>query len=117
LNHGLRGAESDEDEQVVRELAKDLDIACYTQSASIPKDRGNVEAAGRAARREFFQSVLQTHGFNRLALAHNRDDRVETFLLHLMRGAGTEGLTSMKAVAGNTVRPLIAVPRVEIEAY
>src|SRR4029453_844462 len=66
---------------------------------------------------EFFQSVMQTHGFEKLALAHNREDRVETFLLHLMRGAGTEGLISMAPVTGATVRPLIEVPRREIEAY
>jgi tRNA(Ile)-lysidine synthase len=117
LNHGLRGSESDADEQAVKALATDLDVLCFTQSVSLPKDRGNIEAAGRAARQEFFRSVMQTHGFTKLALAHNREDRVETFLLHLMRGAGTEGLVSMAPVVEETVRPLIETSRPEIESY
>src|SRR3546814_12618773 len=55
LNHGLRGAESNEDEQTVKELARDLDIACFTQSASIRtdqgKDRKSVEWGKRLAGR------------------------------------------------------------------
>ena len=117
LNHGLRGAQSDEDHRFVQNLAKELEAPCFTHSVQISKDQGNVEATGRQARKEFFQSVMETHGFDKLALAHNREDRVETFLLHLMRGAGSEGLVSMSPVAGSVVRPLIEMPRAEIEAF
>jgi tRNA(Ile)-lysidine synthase len=117
LNHGLRGAESDEDERFVAELAATLGAPCFTRRVSIADRGGNVEAAGRAARKEFFQDLAREHGFTKVALAHNREDRVETFLLHLMRGAGTEGLISMAAVSGVTVRPLLETPRNEIEEY
>jgi tRNA(Ile)-lysidine synthase len=117
LNHGLRGAESDEDQLFVEQLAKDLDANCFTRSVVITKSDGNIEAAGREARRQFFESLRQTHQFTKVALAHNREDRMETFLLHLMRGAGTEGLVSMAPVGGYIVRPLIETPRADIEAY
>jgi tRNA(Ile)-lysidine synthase len=61
---------------------------------------------------------MEEQRFSKLALAHNREDRVETFLLNLMRGAGTEGLVSMAAVSdGNIVRPLLEVSRAEIEEF
>jgi tRNA(Ile)-lysidine synthase len=117
LHHGLRGAEADEDERFVARLASDLGLRCFTHRVSIAERQGNVEALGRAARREFFTSLVHEHGFEKVALAHNREDRVETFLLHLMRGAGSEGLVSMAPVSGTTIRPLIEAPRAEIEEY
>ena len=117
LNHGLRGADSDEDERFVRDLALRLGIPCLVRSATIGESAGNVEAAGREARRSFFQALVQEHGFTRIALAHNREDRVETFLLNLMRGSGGEGLTSMGPVTGNIARPFIETSRMEIEGH
>jgi tRNA(Ile)-lysidine synthase len=117
LNHGLRGRESDQDEQFVRDLASRLGIPFFSHAAAIGESSGNLEAAGRQARRKFFESLIQELGFTRVALAHNREDRVETFLLHLMRGAGPEGLVSMAPVSGRTIRPLIESSRSEIEAF
>ncbi|HVQ63824.1 MAG TPA: tRNA lysidine(34) synthetase TilS, partial [Terriglobia bacterium] len=117
LNHGLRGADSDEDERFVKDLAFQLGIPCLVRSAAIGESAGNVEAAGREARRSFFQTLAQEQGFTRIALAHNREDRVETFLLNLMRGSGSVGLTSMGAVTGNIARPFIETSRTEIEGY
>ena len=117
LNHGLRGTESDQDEQFVRELAGRLSVPFFSHGASVGEAEGNVEAAGRQARRAFFASLAHEQGFTRIALAHNREDRVETFLLHLMRGAGSEGLVSMAPVSGATVRPLIESSHTEIEGF
>jgi tRNA(Ile)-lysidine synthase len=117
LNHGLRGADSDEDARFVAELAAQLGLPCFTHSEAIGAAAGNIEAAGRQARKDFFRTLAATHGFTRIALAHNRDDRVETFLLHLLRGAGSEGLVSMTPIAENIVRPLIETPKTEIKEY
>jgi tRNA(Ile)-lysidine synthase len=117
LNHGLRGSESDEDERFVKELADRHEIPFFSRSVAVGQSQGNLEAAGREARREFFRQLLEDHGFTRVALAHNREDRVETFLMHLMRGAGTEGLVSMAPVSGETIRPLVETSRAEIEGF
>jgi tRNA(Ile)-lysidine synthase len=117
LNHGLRGRESDEDENFVKKLAGNLGVACFTRSVKIDPDAGNIEAAGREARKTFFHSLVAEQGFTKVALAHNREDRAETFMLHLLRGAGSEGLVSMAPVTRTTVRPLIESPRAEIQAY
>ena len=117
LNHRLRGTESDQDEQFVRELAGRLSVPFFSHGASVGETEGNVEAAGRQARRALFASLAHEQGFTKIALAHNREDRVETFLLHLMRGAGSDGLVSMAPVSGTTVRPLIETSRTEIEGF
>ncbi len=117
LNHGLRGAESDGDEQFVRELAQSLAIPLHCQRVELSSARGNLEAAGRQARKRFFAALVAARAFDRIALAHNQNDRVETFLLNLFRGAGGEGLTSMEPVVDRIVRPLIEIPRSEIERY
>jgi tRNA(Ile)-lysidine synthase len=117
VNHNLRGAESDGDEQFVKNLANELNVSCFLSSVAVSREPGNLEAAGREARRRFFKSVMQGQRFSKLALAHNREDRIETFLLNLMRGAGSEGLVSMAPVAGGTVRPLVEISRKEIEEF
>jgi tRNA(Ile)-lysidine synthase len=115
VNHGLRGPASDADAAFVETLASELGLEFF--AAKVQLSGGNVEAAGRAARKEFFEQLVRQHGFTRIALAHTRNDRVETFLFNLLRGAGAAGLGSMTAVTGKIVRPLIAAARADVEAY
>src|SRR5262249_49457000 len=117
LNHGWRGDESDGDEAFVRELctAEGVSLVCRRNGES-PGSR-NYEEAGRLARKAFFQDVCKKHLLRRIALAHNQEDRVETFLLNLLRGSGTRGLTSMEPVSGQVIRPLIETTRPEIETW
>jgi tRNA(Ile)-lysidine synthase len=61
--------------------------------------------------------LAQSHEFTKIAVAHTRDDRVETFLMNLLRGSGSEGLVSMAPVSGKTIRPLIETSRTGVEAY
>jgi tRNA(Ile)-lysidine synthase len=115
LNHGLRGADSDEDERFTASFAARSGLRFFSKRAELAS--GNVEAAGREARHRFFKELIAQEGFGRIVLAHTRDDRVETFFLHLLRGSGTEGLASIAPASGNTVRPLIETQRVDIEKY
>jgi tRNA(Ile)-lysidine synthase len=115
VNHGLRGAESDEDETFTARLAERLGLRFFTRRVVL--FGGNIEAAGRDARRDFFNESADNHGFTKIAVAHTLNDRVETFLLNLLRGAGSAGLAAMPAVSGRTIRPLVEVGREEIEAY
>src|SRR6185436_9274809 len=117
LNHGLRSEESDQDEAFVQKLCAQLQIPLHSTRVRVGDQPGNVEAEGRRARRQFFAELAAQHRYSRIALAHNRDDRIETFFLNLLRGSGSEGLTSMEPVTGNLIRPLIEIPRREIETY
>ena len=115
VNHGLRGPASDEDETFTATLAHRLALNFFTRRVLLIG--GNIEAAGRDARKEFFNELVKQHGFTKIAVAHTRNDRVETFLLNLLRGAGSAGLASMPPVSETTIRPLIDISREEVEAY
>ena len=117
VNHGWRGQESDDDARFVEDLAGKLNLAFFEHRSQSDSDPGNLEAAARTVRHDFFQETMKREGFAKIALGHSADDRVETFLYHLLRGAGTRGLVSMRGVSGNIVRPLIQTTRGEIEAY
>jgi len=115
VNHGLRGPASDEDESFAATFAQRLGLKYFSRRVIL--SGGNIEAAGRDARKQFFSELMVQHGFTKLAVAHTRNDRVETFLLNLFRGAGSAGLSSMLPVSGTTIRPLVETSREDVEAY
>jgi len=116
VNHGLRGAESDEDERFARELCRELGIACYVYRANL-SGRSD-EAAAREARFACFRQALRENGADGLLLAHNADDQAETFLMRLLRGSGADGLQCMaeEQVTGGIriLRPMLTLGREEI---
>lgn len=122
LEHGIRGDESAEDMRFVEDLCRSLCVPVSVRRADIPAAaRGrkiSVEAAARKARYRFFEEVLKTTGSNKIATGHNANDRAETVLLNIIRGAGLAGLSGIRpAASGIVVRPLIETTRSEILAY
>ena len=121
LDHQLR-AESAADARFVAAAAAERGLACHGGSADVPQlargARQSPEEAARAARYAFYEQVMERTGSAWVALGHHADDQAETVLLHLLRGAGSDGLGAMGAVRdGKIVRPLLAVRRAQIEAY
>ena len=124
VNHGLRGQESDADETYVRALCEKLNVPLEVKridAAALAKETGKtIEEAGREARYAFFDELCgQQDGAPTIAVAHNRDDQVETVLMRVLRGTGVDGLAGMapsrKSEAGyDIVRPLLNVSREEI---
>jgi tRNA(Ile)-lysidine synthase len=117
VNHNLRGAESERDENFVRELCEKLSVPLQVFQANVnefaaEKNIGTEEAA-RKLRYEFLQAASP----GKIATAHNQDDNAETVLMNLCRGAGLKGLCGIPPVNGRIIRPLLEVSREEIEAY
>jgi len=121
VNHGLREEAADRDEAFVRQFCSRLDIPCavYRRDVGmIAKQRKqSEEEAGRDARREVFAEALKTYGGTRVALAHHKNDNAETMLMNLARGTGLRGLSGMKPLNGQLIRPLLCVTRQEIERF
>lgn len=122
LNHCLRGAESDGDEQFVASLAARYGlpfVAIRVDVASLSAGGGlSLEDAGRQARYAFFHEVARRRGAASIAVAHHLDDQAETVLIRLLRGAGGAGLSAMSAGGDSMVkRPLLQVSRAELERY
>ena len=141
LHHGLRGDDADADAEFVRSLAADWQLPCTVEYADVPamaqEQRLAVEEAARRARYTFLARVAERVGAETIAVGHNADDQAETVLMHWLRGSGLAGLRGMLPVTsleeyrlietpgegsesiGNLklIRPLLDVPRVEIEVY
>lgn len=109
FNHGLRGAESDRDEQFVREFCQRYDIPLHVGSTQVRPGEKGLEAAAREARYAYFDTLP-----GKLATAHTADDNAETVLLHLVRGTGLKGLGGIAPVMGRRIRPMLTVTRQQV---
>ena len=120
-NFHLRGEESDRDETFVRRLCDSLKVPLHVthfDTATYAEEKGiSIEMAARELRYAWFEEVRRQENARVIAVAHHRDDAVETFLLNLVRGTGINGLKGMMAVNGAVVRPLLGVSREEILDY
>lgn len=120
-NFHLRGAESDRDEAFVVCLCETLRVPLHKadfQTKEYAAEKGiSIEMAARELRYAWFESLLPVCGARVIAVAHHRDDSVETFLLNLVRGTGIKGLKGIAAVNGRVVRPMLGVSRADILDY
>src|SRR6185503_21127184 len=71
----------------------------------------------RQLRYAFLHSAADRAGADVIAVGHTLDDQAETFLLRLMRGAGSRGLSGIRPRAGTVVRPLIEIARAELREF
>jgi tRNA(Ile)-lysidine synthetase-like protein len=128
LDHGLRGAAGAADADHAVAMAQAWGVPAARGAADVAslaaQEKLGIEAAGRRARYQFLASVAREHGVARVAVAHHADDQAETVLMHILRGAGLNGLAGMTPVAPlpgapdlRLVRPLLSVPRAAILAY
>ena len=121
LNHGIRSKAADEDMEFSVSFAKSLGIDCITKTVCVPQyakeNKISEETAGRKLRYEFFKSLCQKYNLNKIAVAHNVNDRAETIILNMLRGTGSNGIEGIKPVYNNIIRPVIECTREEIENY
>ena len=121
-NFGLRGAESDGDEEFVRGWCAAHGVRCFVRrfptSEYASENHVSIEMAARDLRYAWFAELLSCEGFDAVAVAHNADDNAETLLLNLLRGTGTRGLRGMGSRGmpggGLVLRPLLGISRAEI---
>lgn len=120
-NFHLRGEESDRDERFVRELCEEVGVTLHVTHfdtiAYSAEHHISIEMAAREMRYTWFEQLRQARGLDVIAVAHHRDDSVETFLLNLIRGAGINGLKGISPHNGNIVRPLLEMSRQDILNY
>lgn len=121
INHMIR-KEADSETEYVKEFCKKLGIECYIKRIDVVKIANNLkrgtEETGRQIRYEFFEEILEKTNSNKIATAHNNNDKVETIIMNILRGSGTLGLKGIEAIRENKfIRPLINITRDEIEKY
>lgn len=120
-NFHLRGAESDRDENFVKNLCDRHDVPLHLvhfdtkEYASLHKV--SIEMAARNLRYAWFNQLASDIHADGICVAHHRNDSVETLLINLLRGTGIHGLTGIRPLNGNIIRPLLCLSRAEIEQY
>jgi tRNA(Ile)-lysidine synthetase-like protein len=121
-NHGLRGLESDADEEYVKKLCHDLDIPFFHRTLAIQQiveeTKGNVQDICRQERYEYFNELMKKNNYTKLAVAHHADDQAETILMGLTRGSKANGMPVKRPFgSGMLIRPFLSVTRDHIEDY
>jgi len=120
VNYGKRGEESDKDAELVEEMAHQWGFDCHTlkpDSDPVEQDEANFQQWARRFRYDAFRMLAEEYRADGIALAHHRDDQVETILQKMFRGAGLESWSAMRVWDGELFRPLLNHSKEEIEAY
>ena len=129
LDHNLRGEESAGDALYVAGLAQSLGLPFSIGGRDVERYRTRhkltLEEAAREVRYQYLADVVTESGASMVATGHNRNDNVETILMHLIRGTGTLGLKGLAPITKRKVngrglkiiRPLLEVTRDEIEEF
>ena len=120
LNHGVRGAQADEDQKFVRSLAGEHGLAIYTETIPVPSlvEPGgpSLEQVCREQRMDFYERALDKLDAQRMATGHTLSDQADTVLMRVLRGTSLRGLAAMQFKSGHIIRPLLAAPREIVRA-
>lgn len=125
VNHGIRGAEADRDEEFCRELCRKSGVELHILHRDVPalakKSGTSLEEAARNVRYSFFEEIMREKNIPVLLTAHNADDNAETLLLSLVRGCSPSGACGIaltrKLGFGVVERPILACGKKDIVAF
>lgn len=120
VDHSIR-EESAQDSLFVENYCKLNNIKCYkfvVKAKEIAsQNKQSLEEAARNARYSVFDTLLEKHIVDKIALAHHEQDQVETILLNLLRGSGLKGVSGMEVCRNNYVRPFLTTKKRDIINY
>ena len=120
VNHGIR-SDAKQDARYVEKLCREQGISFYLIEADVrdyaDREKCSEEDAGRRLRYKAFHEIAEKTGADKIAVAHNCNDRAETMLFHLFRGSGLKGLCGIRPVRQKIIRPVLCLERAEIEDY
>ena len=121
IHHGLRGRDADRDAFLVKKYCELHGITYMFHRADVAaiaeEQHISIETAGRELRYDTFKEMQRRVGADYILTAHTASDQVETVLMHLVRGCGTDGLSGIPAKRDLIRRPLLCCSRAEIEEY
>lgn len=121
VNHKLRGAESDRDQEFVKKIAQDLGLEFATKSFNIRElandEKRSIQETARKYRLKFLEDTAVKLGCSRIVTGHNADDLAETVLMWITRGSGLKGASGILPRRGKFIRPLLCCSRREIAFF
>jgi tRNA(Ile)-lysidine synthase len=121
VNHNLRPEETGKEIEFCRNLCDRIGVPFLLKSIDVASYAGQFQLNRQEAARELRYRAFEEAAFevkaDRIALAHNADDQVETFFMRLLRGSGPKGLSGIPPKRGKIIRPLIETARSSIEKF
>ncbi len=121
INHGVRGKDADNDEKFVENICERWNLPFYSKKVNMDEyaklRKISSEEAGREIRYNFFREIANKIGNAKIAVAHNKNDQVETAIMRFIRGTGIDGLKGMDYINGDIIRPVLDIERDKIEKY
>lgn len=121
FEHGIRGAESKEDQKFVIALSQKLGVPLITESACVTEEAEKtgegIESCARRLRHDFLRRAKEASGADLIATAHHKNDQAETVLMHILRGGGLSGARGMSETDGIYVRPLLKYSKADLIRY
>lgn len=120
-NFKLRGEESERDQchaaDIARRLGAEFAVTDFNTTDHASAHGISIEMAARELRYRWFEEIRQQYSAEAIAVAHHRDDNIETFFLNLLRGTGIAGLTAMSPRRGYIIRPMLDTSRADVLDY
>ncbi|MCE5329359.1 tRNA lysidine(34) synthetase TilS [bacterium] len=121
LDHMTRNGDSARDADFVENFCSGLKIKLFSEKIDAQKwcieRKMNFQEGARILRKNLLEKYLLENSINKIAIAHNADDNLETFFMNLLRGSGLRGVSGIKPVSGNLIRPLINSSKEEIVCF
>ncbi len=121
VHHGIRGAEADRDAHACEAFCRERGIPFVIRYADVPalaeKWSVGLEEAARRVRYEVFDALTEGKDGAFVATAHSADDNLETVVFHMIRGAGSAGMSGIPPVRGRYIRPLLGCSSEEIRDF
>jgi tRNA(Ile)-lysidine synthase len=121
VNHKLRGAESERDQEFVKKIAQDLGLEFVTKSFNIRElaqdEKRSTQEIARKYRLKFLEDAAVRYGCDKIITGHNADDLAETVLMWITRGSGLKGASGILPRRGKFIRPLLCCSRREISFF
>ncbi len=118
LDHMTRDGDSTKDAEFVENFCSDLKIRLFSDKIDVQKwcieRKMNFQEGARILRKSLLEKYVMENSIDKIAIAHNSDDNLETFFMNLLRGSGLKGVSGIKPVNGNIIRPLINSSKKEI---
>jgi tRNA(Ile)-lysidine synthase len=116
VNYGLREAESEADEALVKAFCETHQLKFHLKKINEAKPKSGLQAWARALRYDFFAQIQKEENLPFLFTAHHLEDQLETFVMNLSKAAGLDGLTGIDGHERNIIRPFLNFTKTEIYA-
>lgn len=117
INYGIRGIESDLDQELVEGMCTEWGFECCTLRLESKEKIGNFQNWARDERYRIFRDLKEVNRADCIATAHHQNDQIETILQKLFRGSGVEAWQGMNVWDDELIRPLLFFSKAEILQY